>query len=204
MKKDSTAELKIKEAAKRVFIAKGFDGCSSREIAKEAGMNVALVNYYFCSKGKLFELIFQSVMEDFMVSMLDVFVTDLSLESKIKIFIEREFEFLTKHPEIPGFIINELTRKGGMRDMDPMGIIEKINDTGIFKACQEAQEKGEMKRIDIVSMTILIAGNCQFPFMAQPLMQQIHSITDEQYQQQLVIHKQYVTEMIINFLFPKK
>lgn len=204
MKKEESTEGKIREAAKRVFIAKGFDGCSSREIAKEAGMNVALVNYYFSSKSKLFELIFQSVMEDFMLSMIDVFATDLPLESKFRIFIEREFEFLTQHPDIPGFIINELSRKGGCDHVEKMNIIEKINQTGVFEECAAAQEKGEMKRIDIVSMTILISANCQFPFMAQPLMQHIHHISDEQYKQQLVIHKQYVIELLINFLFPKK
>ncbi len=50
MSKELSTEEKIREAAKNVFIAKGFDGCTSREIAKAAGMNVALVNYYFCSK----------------------------------------------------------------------------------------------------------------------------------------------------------
>ena len=73
MSQDLSTELKIKEAAKRVFMAKGFDGCSTREIAKEAGMNVALVNYYFRSKGQLFKLIFQAALEDFMLAMIDVF-----------------------------------------------------------------------------------------------------------------------------------
>ena len=54
MSKDISTEAKIKEAAKRVFTNKGFSGCSSREIANEAGMNVALVNYYFTSKEQLF------------------------------------------------------------------------------------------------------------------------------------------------------
>ncbi|MFM7388296.1 MAG: TetR family transcriptional regulator [Bacteroidota bacterium] len=47
-------EQKIKDAALTVFIQKGFVNCTSREIAREAGMNVALVNYYFRSKSKLF------------------------------------------------------------------------------------------------------------------------------------------------------
>ena len=57
MQKDISTEIKIKEAATRVFVAKGFNGCTSREIAKESGMNVALVNYYFKSKGQLFEIV---------------------------------------------------------------------------------------------------------------------------------------------------
>lgn len=202
MSKDTSTEEKIKEAARRVFIAKGFSGCSSREIAKEAGMNVALVNYYFRSKSQLFQLIFHAAMEDFMLSMLDVFKTDLGLESKVRIFIEREYDFLSKHPLIPGFIINELTREGC--DFSDKGeILQKMADTGVFQQSLEAQENGQMRKIDLVNISLLIMSNCQYPFMARQLLQEIHGLTKEQYEQQLVLHKQYVTEMIIGYLFPK-
>ena len=108
MCKASTTEEKIKEAAKSVFLSKGFSGCTSREIAKEAGMNVALVNYYFRSKNQLFLIIYQTVMHDFMLSMMEVFSTELSLKEKVSLLIDREYEFLTKHPEIPTFVLNEL------------------------------------------------------------------------------------------------
>jgi AcrR family transcriptional regulator len=110
MCKISSTEEKIKEAAKRVFITKGFSGCTSREIAKEAGMNVALVNYYFRSKNQLFLIIYQAVMNDFMLSMMEVFSTELSLKEKVSLLIDREYEFLTKHPEIPTFVLNEMAR----------------------------------------------------------------------------------------------
>lgn len=203
MDKDLSTEAKIREAARRVFIAKGFDGCSSREIANEAGMNVALVNYYFRSKGQLFQLIFQAAMEDFLLSMLDVFSTDLSLENKTRIFIEREYDFLSKHPELPGFIINELGRAEGC-SWDKMDIRERIMDTGVFEQCLKAQAEGRMRQIDLVSITMVLMSNCQFPFLGRPLIQGVHKLTDEQYEQQLVLHKQYVTEMMISYLFPRQ
>lgn len=203
MEKDNSTESKIKEAARRVFVTKGFAGCSSREIAKEAGLNVGLVNYYFRSKSQLFELIFAAAMEDFLLSMVDVFSTDLSLESKVRIFIEREYEFLTLHPEMPGFIITEMCREDGC-SMDHLGIVERIAETGVFEACLKAQEAGDMRKVDLVSITILIMSNCQFPFMARPLIKQIHQLSEEHYERQLKLHKQYVTEMIVAYLFPPK
>ncbi len=205
MSKDTSTEQKIKDAARRVFMSKGFSGCTSREIAKEAGINVALVNYYFRSKSQLFQLVCHAVMEDFMVSMVDVFALDLSLEQKIRIFIEREYEFLSKHPEIPNFIFNEMTREGGFdHEFDHSYIMQKIDETGVFRESLEAQEKGLMRKVDLVSLTVLIMSNCQFPIMARKLIQGIHQLTPEQYDQQLVLHKQYVTEMIINYLFNSK
>ncbi len=204
MSQDLSTELKIKEAAKRVFMAKGFDGCSTREIAKEAGMNVALVNYYFRSKGQLFKLIFQAALEDFMLAMIDVFSTDLSLESKMRIFIEREYDFLTKHPEMPGFIINELSRAEGCGGGDMDWLPAKIVETGIFEDVLKAQEAGEMRKIDLISIALILMSNCHFPFLGKSLVKSTMMVSDEYYEQHLVLHKQYVTEMMIDYLFIKK
>jgi len=202
MPKDSQAEEKIKAAAKRVFVQKGFSGCTSREIAKEAGTNVALVNYYFRSKNQLFILIYQSVTEDFLLSMVDVFSSKISLKEKISLLVDREFEFLGKHPEIPMFVINEMSRNKN-DGIEPQIILSKLGATGIFQETIEAQEKGIMRKIDLVSIIMLIMANCQHPFMARLLHQQLNGLTDVQYNEQLIKHKEVVKEMLLNYLFPK-
>jgi AcrR family transcriptional regulator len=53
---DTTTEAKIKNAARVVFHKKGFAATRTRDIAEEAGINLALLNYYFRSKEKLFEI----------------------------------------------------------------------------------------------------------------------------------------------------
>jgi AcrR family transcriptional regulator len=73
MEKDTKTGCKILDAARRVFVAKGFNGCSSREIANEAGMNVALVNYHFKSKENLFDIVVSSVLQEFSLSIFEVF-----------------------------------------------------------------------------------------------------------------------------------
>jgi AcrR family transcriptional regulator len=204
MTQDLSTELKIKEAAKRVFMAKGFDGCSTREIAKEAGMNVALVNYYFRSKGQLFQLIFRAALEDFMLSMVDVFSTNLSLESKMRIFIEREYDFLTKHPEMPGFIISEMSRAEECGGENVSWMKDKMDETGVFQDILKAQEEGHVRKMDLLSITLILVSNCHFPFLGKPFVQNALNVSDEHYEQQLVLHKQYVTEMMINYLFINK
>jgi len=201
MKKDASTEEKIKEAARQVFMAKGFAGCSSREISKAAGMNVALVNYYFRSKSQLFQIIFETAMEDFVASMMTVFSSDQSIESKMRVFIEQEYEFLAKHPELPVFIITEMNRKEGC-SIDHAAFYDKIAASGIFNECTQAQAAGKMRKINILSLTLLIMSNCQYPIMARSLMQGIHGLTEEEYTENLLIHKHNVTEMLVNYLFP--
>jgi AcrR family transcriptional regulator len=202
MPKDSQAEEKIKAAAKRVFVTKGFSGCTSREIAKEAGMNVALVNYYFRSKDQLFLIIYKSVTEDFLLSMVNVFSANISLKEKIGQLVDREFEFLGKHPEIPMFVINEMSRNKNA-GIEPQVILSKLGTTGIFQETIEAQEKGIMRKIDLVSIIMLVMANCQHPFMAKLLNQQLNGLNDEQYEIHLIKHKEVVKEMLLNYLFLK-
>jgi len=194
-------EQKIKDAALTVFIQKGFANCTSREIAREAGMNVALVNYYFRSKSKLFTIIFESVMQDFLKSMVQVFCSDLPFREKIRILIEREYEFLTQNPEIPNFVLNELARNPKAMDgMRP--VLQMVNDSGVFDEARRLQAVGEMRAMDIVQVTLLIMSNCQYPFMAAPLLQVIHSIDHPTYHNHLLTHKSHAVDMVLGYLFP--
>jgi TetR/AcrR family transcriptional regulator len=202
MERDLSTETKIKEAAKRIFITNGFNGCTSREIAKEAGINVALLNYYFKSKGQLFDVIISSVLKDFTLSIIEVLKNNMSLVNKVRILIEKEYDFLSKHPEIPNFIINELGKKD-KNFFECLDIAAQFQETDIFQEVIAAQASGEMRKIELVSLMLLVMSNCHFPFMAKPMIKTIHSLEDSQYNEYLVVHKQYVTEMLINYLFPK-
>jgi TetR/AcrR family transcriptional regulator len=202
MEKDLSTETKIKEAAIRIFTAKGFNGCTSREIAQEAGINVALLNYYFKSKGQLFDIVIASVLNDFTFSLIDVLKSNMSLINKARILIEKEYDFLSKHPEIPSFIINELGKKD-KNYFECLDIVNELIETKIFQEVIEAQACGEMRKVDLVSLMLLIMSNCHFPFMAKPMIKTINSLEDDQYNEHLMVHKQYVTEMLINYLFPK-
>ena len=132
MKRDLSTEEKIKAAAKKVFMTKGFDGCSVRDIAKEVGSNVALLNYYFRSKEKLFELIFEGAMSDFLQAMIAVFSSELTLKEKVEQLIDKEFSFFLEHPELPMFILQSLHQNKNDAPM-PSHFLKPIAKTGIFE-----------------------------------------------------------------------
>lgn len=198
-----STEDKIKQAALQVFVQKGYANCSSREIAREAGMNVALVNYYFRSKSKLFTIIFESVMQEFLHSMVHVFSEERPLREKIRVLIEKEYEFLAKHPDIPLFIQTELSRNPEVIS-GILPILQKIEATGIFKEAAALQVKGEMIKIDVLHITLIIMSNCQFPFIAKPLLKVIHQVNDETYTLYLKNHKEHAVNMVLNYLFPNE
>jgi hypothetical protein len=120
--------------------------------------------------------------------MVKVFNTDLSLIEKLTIFIEKEFDFLAKHPELPNFIINELNRDENCA-LEQSQYFEKVRDTGIFEQMKLAQDEGEMISIDLTSVILLILSNCQYPVMSKNFMQSIVPTTNANYAILLKAHK---------------
>jgi len=77
-------EERIKEAARRVFMKKGFKGTTSRDIAKEAGLNVALTNYYFRKKEMLFKIIFMETAHEFLDDTVNILNTPIVSLQKLE------------------------------------------------------------------------------------------------------------------------
>ena len=200
MKRDLSTEEKIKVAAKKVFMTKGFDGCSVRDIAKEVGSNVALLNYYFRSKEKLFELIFEGAMSDFLQAMIAVFSSELSLKEKVEQLIDKEFSFFLEHPELPMFILQSLHQNKTDAPM-PSHFLEPIAKTGIFEQFERAKANGEVRDISIRNVTLLLMSNVHYPFMSKKLTMQFHGISQAAFDEDLKKHKEIVKELITNYLF---
>ena len=83
-KKDNSTEDAILQVARKVFTQKGLSGARMQDIADEAGVNKALLHYYFQSKEKLFALIFDQEFEKFFSSLAVIISSDLGLFEKIK------------------------------------------------------------------------------------------------------------------------
>src|SRR6478736_2053741 len=97
---DTNTETKIKAAARVVFHKKGFASTRTRDIAKEANMNLALLNYYFKNKAKLFELIMLETLTSFFQTMGTVFNDKTTtLEKKIELIAEHYIDLITAEPE---------------------------------------------------------------------------------------------------------
>ena len=102
-------EQAILLAAEQEFMQKGYDGAKTVSIAHNAGVTHAMLHYYFGTKERLFNKIFNEKL-----SLLGKMVTDVIIEpdttplEKIKTVVDRHFEFLVEHPDLPRFLLNAL------------------------------------------------------------------------------------------------
>lgn len=168
IKKDNTEE-KILNAAKTVFMKKGMDGSRMQEIANEAGINKALLHYYFRSKQKLFEAIFSAVFTKAFPNIQQFLTSDIPVEEKLGRFIEKYIDLLLKNPYLPSFILKEINR-------DPEFLARVIKKQGanpkdIFIVFEKEMEAGIIKRMDPRELMINVISLSVFPFAAKPLMQ---------------------------------
>ncbi|QMU26869.1 TetR/AcrR family transcriptional regulator [Adhaeribacter radiodurans] len=196
-------EEKLKEAAKKVFLEKGFDGTTTRDIAQEAGMNVALLNYYFRSKEKLFSLVFNELLELNFRGMLHIMNQPIPLKDKITGLIDHDFHIFRCNPGLVTFLQNELHRNPD-RFLDAISF-EKGRLTTVFgQQLQEAIDAGEVRPITIPHVLQLIAANVQYIFQSKVMATRLWQMTEEEFDQHLTEHQKIVKDMICNYLFIAK
>jgi len=165
-KKDTTEE-KILEAATHVFVTKGMEGARMQEIADKAGINKALLHYYFRSKELLFEAIFSAVIKLAFPKIQNILQSEAGIVSKIEQVIDAYIDLLIKHPFIPGFVLKELNREPS--GLFKMAVKFGLNPQIAFDQIQEAMDRGEIIRMKPQHLAANIISMCVFPFAARPI-----------------------------------
>ncbi|NIJ52405.1 TetR/AcrR family transcriptional regulator [Dyadobacter arcticus] len=165
---DLTTEQKIKEAASRVFTKKGYGNARTRDIAEEAGINLALLNYYFRSKEKLFDIIMAERIEKLFGVLAPLLYDEgTTLEEKLQNITDNYITMLTEHPDLPIFVLSEI-RNNPDKLADRLQARKHMTQSVFVRQLME-------KRKDISPFHFLmnLLGMALFPFIAKPVLQPI-------------------------------
>lgn len=193
----SETESKIIDAATNVFVRKGRQGTSMQDIADEAGINRTLLNYYFRSKDKLFDLIFEKVFLRFIPEIAKLLIAEGPIEYKLNLFIEHYTNILLKSPFTPIFILHELST-------NPERLIASIKSKGVdptafLKVVQDEMDKGNIKKTDTVQLLVNLLSLVIFPFAARPmLLGMFFNGNNDKYDQFIEERKNTLAEYFIN------
>jgi AcrR family transcriptional regulator len=178
---DPNTETKIKAAARIVFHKKGFAATRTRDIAEEANMNLALLNYYFKSKKKLFGLIMSETLIFFFQTMGTVFNDETtSLERKIELVAEKYIDLITEEPEIPLFIMSEI-RSHGAAILEKLPGVNMILQSIFIKQYRETVKDRKTSAPDPLHFLMNMLGLVVFPFISNPLIKKVGRISDRQF-----------------------
>ncbi|MGV3764402.1 TetR/AcrR family transcriptional regulator [Parapedobacter sp.] len=167
-KADLSTEEKIKQAARKVFTQKGYAATRTRDIAEEAGINLALLNYYFRSKEKLFEMVIMEKMQVLLGKVGPILMDEkTSIEEKVESVAEHYIDTLMSNPDIPLFVLGEI-RSNPDKFANLVKTKTNITDSALFKQLAERRPD-----IDPLHFIFNMLGLVIFPFIGKPLIQLI-------------------------------
>lgn len=201
--KDTSAEEKIKEAARKLFTQKGFDAVKTRDIAEEAGLNLALLNYYFRSKQKLFDLIMIENIQQFVQTIvLRISESNLSVTEKVEKVVEAYIDMISANPYLPIFVMNQMHNVPG-KLVDKMEPILRPVRENFMHQLAEAAKRGEIKPIHPFHFVANLMGLTVFPFIGRPLIQRVSGANNEEFARLIQERKKLIPVWIQAMLAPE-
>jgi len=184
---------KILEVATDIFYKKGLAGARMQEIADNAGINKAMLHYYFKTKEQLFNEVFEKAFRLFLSRIVEVLNSNKPLKDKVSDYVDHTIDSLMQNQGISIFVIQELNTNpekvtklfAGKGNINFVVFENQVNKESAGKV------NAEMFFTDMVAM-------CIYPFIAQPMLKKIMKKNDTAYKTWLQERKEWIKNMLLS------
>ena len=207
-KKDSSTEQRILDAAHAVFVRRGTAGARMQEIADEAGVNKALLHYYFRNKDRLAQAVFQRVAASVFGRIAQVLMSDAELEDKVRGIIAVYLDQFARTPYAPAYVISEvnlhperagqflemISRTTGASPLDLIAMLQRQIDARVHA--------GTIRPIDADQFFTNLISLCVFPFAAKPLLSAVLRLDEAGFQDYIERRKTALPQFYLDALRP--
>jgi AcrR family transcriptional regulator len=198
---DATTESKIKDAARAVFLRKGYSATRTRDISEEAGINLALLNYYFRSKEKLFGIIMFETLYEFMQNMTGVFNDEkTSLQEKVEIIATKYIDNIIENPEVPLFIMSEL-RNDVAGFLEKLPVANMILSSSFMRQHKEAVANGKLNEPNPLHFIMNLISLIMFPFIGSHLIKKIGNLENKDFEHLMEQRKKMIPIWVKSMFF---
>ena len=189
---------KIAESARKLFVKKGLKRTTVRDIAAESGVNVAMVNYYFRSKEKLFDTIFEEAFTILFEKIFHLVDSDLPFFELIREWIYSYYDMLFEYPDLPIFVLTELA-------VNPQKLSKKFKEKNpnklymkLFRRIKEEETKGTIRPVPIPDFLLNVISLSVFPFAVSPIANEFLNMSEDNYMKLMDKHRDYVVDFVIS------
>ncbi len=172
MQSTTQTEEKILQAASQVFIKKGKQGARMQEIAETANINKAMLHYYFRSKERLYQHVFQREVRTFMENFFQSIPYEGNIKDMLHFFIHNYIDKLQQNPKVMRFMLWEIDNEGQNLKTIMNEIRQEINESPPQKIIEKLSQAISQKKIrpyDPHHLLFNIIGMCISGFLAQPI-----------------------------------
>jgi TetR/AcrR family transcriptional regulator len=195
--KDHDQERRIMEAAKQVFHKRGYFGARMQDIADEAGINKAMLHYYFRNKDNIFEAVFQEAIGKVFGRIMSSFAINGSMQEKLVAFADSYIDLLISEPYIPAFVIHEINHNperiktflSETINVDPKILVNMINND---------IDQGKIRNIDPIQIILTMISSAIFPFIGKPILMELFKINENEFINLMQERKRIIPEIIMS------
>ena len=206
---DRATEERILMAARTVFLRRGTAGARMREIAEEAGVNQALLHYYFRSKDRLAEAVFTQVARRLFPPLIAALGSDQPLEAKVERVVALYFDLLGANPFMPGYLIGEITQNPARaRQLVEAGAgarPEEVAPQVLGRLAAQIRERidaGTLRPITPDQFVINLVSLCIFPFAARPMVMAMMGFDDASFAAMIERRKETLPDFFMRGMRP--
>ena len=207
--REAATEQRILAAARAVFLRHGTAGARMQEIAAEAGVNQALLHYYFRTKERLSAAVFQQVASRIFPALVQTLGAETSLDGKINHLIAIYLDNLSQNLFVPGYLISELHHHpervqqllSGAIGADPQIVMPALLKT-LERQINERVRDGTMRPIKPQQFVINLISLCIFPFAARPMLSIVFGMNDAAFMRFIEQRKKELPEFFHGALRP--
>ncbi|HYM22678.1 MAG TPA: TetR family transcriptional regulator [Vicinamibacterales bacterium] len=207
--RDGDTEARILEAARIVFLRRGTAGARMQEIAAEAGVNQALLHYYFRSKDHLAKATFARAASQLLPAVIQILAGDEELEAKVARIIQVELDHLSRAPYLPGYILSEINHHpdrvpeliGALSGLSPEVIRPRVVST-LRRQLDERIAAGRIRPIAPDQFIVNLMSLCIFPFAARPMLSALLGIDDAGFARFIARRRDDLTAFFLGALRP--
>jgi AcrR family transcriptional regulator len=207
--RDGDTERRILDAAHVVFVRTGTAGARMQEIAKEAGVNSALLHYYFRTKKRLAEAVFHRAAAQLLPAVAGVLASDQPLAGKVKAVVELEIDRLTRTPYLPVYILSELAHHperiaqfvsaltGSQPDALGRRLLNVVGDQ-----IDTEVRAGRMRPIQPEQFLVNLLSLCIFPFAARPMISALMGLDDKAFARVIRDRREALPDFVLHAVRP--
>lgn len=202
-------EARILDAAHSVFLRVGTAGARMVDIARVAGVNHALLHYYFTSKEGLAEAVFLRAAAGFLPGVLAVLGSDAPLESKVAEVAARYTDRLREQPYLAGYLVAELTYRpervtqllsgaaGGTLEAQRGRVLAVLE-----RQIADGVREGRLRPIAAEQFLVSVLALTIFPFVARPLLQAVLGLDTAGFDELVTARRGEVPALVFRGLLP--
>jgi AcrR family transcriptional regulator len=175
---DRETRERILDAAHTVFMQRGTANSRTQEIADQAGINKALLHYYFGTKSALADAVFEQALGTIAPLIFGILADpNRSIEEKVNDVVREQIAFHSARPYLAGYMLSEM-------HAEPERVVRIFSKRGgvpldaLRRQLREAAKAGKIRPISAEQFVVNLMGLLIFPFAIRPALGPLLSINE--------------------------